>query len=70
MKFSAKDNDNDLNGDNCAIAFTGAWWYVNCHSSNLNGKYGDDAYGKGINWYEWKGFYYSLPFSEIKVRRF
>ena len=65
MKYSTKDNGNS----GCAIAFTGAWWYNACHWSNLNGKYGDDDYGKGINWYSWKGFYYSLPFTEIKVRR-
>ena len=70
MKFSTKDNDNDLDGGNhnCAISYTGAWWYASCHLSNLNGKYGDDIYGKGINWSTWKGFQYSLPFTEIKVR--
>ena len=67
-KFSTKDNDNDQSPDgNCAIEFTGAWWYNHCYRSNLNGKYGDDAREKGINWYTWKGKYYSIPFTEIKV---
>ena len=70
MKFSTKDNDNDQSSDHsCANLFIGAWWYKYCHWSNLNGKYGDDDYGKGINWYTWKGHYYSLPFTEMKVRR-
>ena len=70
MKFSTKDNDNDHNsGGSCAKRFTGAWWYAHCHQSNLNGKYGNDEFGEGINWNAWKGFYYSLPFTEIKVHR-
>ena len=70
MKFTTKDNDNDRNNTgNCAVGWTGAWWYNDCHWSNLNGKYEDNDFGKGINWYTWKGFYYSLPFTEIKVRR-
>ena len=70
MKFTTKDNDNDRNNTgNCAVGWTGAWWYNHCHWSNLNGKYGDDDFGKGINWQTWKGHYYSLPFTEMKVRR-
>ena len=67
MKFTTKDKD--WNDSNCAVQYTGAWWYERCHWSNLNGKYGDDDYGKGINWKAWKGYQYSLPFTEIKVRR-
>ena len=69
MRFSTKDNDNDQSSGNCAVAFTGAWWHNSCHSSNLNGKYGNDAYGKGVNWNQWRGYYHSLTFTEMKVRR-
>ena len=70
MKFTTKDNDNDLwSSGNCAIEYHGAWWYYDCHSSNLNGDYGNNTYGVGMNWFTWKQFYYSIPFTEMKVRR-
>lgn len=30
-KFSTKDQDNDTYEKNCAVEFTGAWWYGQCH---------------------------------------
>ena len=69
MKFSTKDNDNDiLTGGNCAFFVTGAWWYKHCYYSNLNGHYGFDT-DSGIIWYHWKGFGYSLSYTEMKIRR-
>ncbi|XP_050513139.1 angiopoietin-related protein 7 [Diabrotica virgifera virgifera] len=38
-KFSTLDVDQDSSSDNCAQKFDGAWWYVDCHRSNLNGKF-------------------------------
>ena len=68
MKFTTKDNDNDVSSDNsnCAIAYTGAWWYKSCHYSNLNGQYGVLSFGKGIYW---DTFRTSLSFTEMKTRR-
>ena len=67
-KFTTKGNDNDIWSGNCADRYFGGWWYNNCHRSNLNGRYDDDSYGKGINWAAWRGVYYSLSFTEMKVR--
>ena len=70
MRFTTKDNDNDIaNGKNCAQDHHGAWWYSNCQDSNLNGPYGNDDYTKGMNWHSWKGYKYSIPFTEMKIRR-
>jgi ficolin len=72
MQFSTKDQDNDNSAISCAQRFNGAWWYGDCHSSNLNGAYlrGDNptVYAKGINWYSWRGHYYSLKKTEMKIR--
>ena len=69
MKFSTRDNDNDISIYNCAQERSGAWWYNNCDRSNLNGLYianghNDDA----ATWQSWKG-YESLKFTEMKTRR-
>ena len=69
-KFTTKENDNDHDStNNCAVLYSGAWWYANCHTSNPNGLYGDNKYGKGINWQAWKGYEYSLKNIQFKVRR-
>ena len=70
MAFTTKDRDNDRWGSNCAVSFTGAWWYKICQYSNLNGKYLRDTTGStGVNWNHWKNAYVSLKFTEMKLRR-
>ncbi|XP_049302332.1 techylectin-5A-like isoform X2 [Bactrocera dorsalis] len=72
-KFTTKDSDNDKDASNCAVKFTGAWWYKHCHNSNLNGLYlgGEfpkDQYAKGVVWYDWRRTYYSLKYVHMAIR--
>ena len=72
QKFSTRDQDNEADNRNCAQTFKGGWWYNNCHYSNLNGLYhggSHSSYADGVNWGGWKGYYYSLKFTEMKVRQ-
>ena len=69
--FSTHDQDNDSSGSNCAVSYSGAWWYGSCHSSNLNGLYlsgGHASYANGVNWQPFKGYYHLLKFTEMKLR--
>ena len=71
MRFTTKDQDNDLASGSCAVTSKGAWWYNNCHGFNLNGQYlggPHDTFADGVNWMTFRGFYYSLKRSEMKLR--
>ena len=39
MKFSTKDQDNNMSSRNCAEYFQGAWWFNSCYMSHLNGRH-------------------------------
>ncbi|XP_035684868.1 ficolin-2-like [Branchiostoma floridae] len=69
--FSTKDRDNDASSASCAQNYKGAWWYGNCHMSNLNGLYHAGSHtsnAHGVLWYTWKGHQYSLKHTEMKIR--
>ena len=69
MAFSTKDRDNDRwSSGNCAVSYTGAWWYNWCQHSNLNGKYlGEKSNSNGVVWYTFR-IDLSLKFTEMKLR--
>ncbi|XP_023577163.1 tenascin-X isoform X12 [Octodon degus] len=66
--FSARDRDPNNLLISCAVSYRGAWWYRNCHYANLNGLYGSTVDHQGVSWYHWKGFDFSIPFTEMKLR--
>ena len=68
MKFTTRDQDNDLSGGNCAVANgagnPGGWWYRVCSAILLNGKYN---HPKTVSFYE-DGKWVAVPFVEMKIR--
>ncbi|KAM4836651.1 fibrinogen-like protein 1 [Thomomys bottae] len=72
MKFSTWDRDNDNYKGNCAKEDQSGWWFNRCHSANLNGIYYQGPYtaqtDRGIVWYTWHGWWYSLKSVVMKVR--
>lgn len=57
--------------ENCAVMYKGAWWYSSCHSSNLNGMYLKglhESNADGVEWDTFRGQYYSLKDTAIKIR--
>ncbi|XP_033622490.1 tenascin-X [Fukomys damarensis] len=66
--FSARDRGPNNLLISCAVSYRGAWWYRNCHYANLNGLYGSAVDHQGVSWYHWKGFDFSVPFTEMKLR--
>ena len=70
-QFSTKDQDNDSSGGHCAQRDLGGWWYGTCTYANLNGHYymgPNSPSEKGVIWHHWRGHYYSLKVTEMKVR--
>ena len=66
--FSTFDKDNDGSRANCADYHKGGWWFGDCDSANLNGKWNGPK-NQGV---EWSGFVegeLSVDFSEMKIRK-
>lgn len=69
--YDAKHNPTCV--DNCAVHYHGAWWYNCCHLSNLNGYYylgHHSSFADGVDWNTFKGDYYSMKMTEMKIRPF
>ncbi|CAB1449437.1 unnamed protein product [Pleuronectes platessa] len=74
MQFSTRDQDNDryLQGS-CAQENEAGWWFNRCHAANLNGKFYrsgkyKNQHDNGVVWGTWKGLWYSLRHTTMKVR--
>ncbi|KAH9489057.1 hypothetical protein Btru_059359 [Bulinus truncatus] len=68
QKFSTFEKDNGIANRNCAHSYTGAWWYIDCHESNLNGLWGSTKLGSGMNWFQLTTHSASVSYSEMKLR--
>uniref|UniRef100_A0A8D0GB66 Angiopoietin like 4 n=1 Tax=Sphenodon punctatus TaxID=8508 RepID=A0A8D0GB66_SPHPU len=75
LPFSTRDRDHDLKVDtNCAKHLSGGWWFSTCGHANLNGKYFRSIprqrheRKQGIFWKTWKGRYYPLKSTTMKIR--
>ena len=69
--WSTSDQDNDEWEKNCAESRHGAWWYVSCYHSNLNGRYRhrpDSLKAYGVVWRGWGGQKHLLKRTEMKLR--
>uniref|UniRef100_A0A182Q6C6 Fibrinogen C-terminal domain-containing protein n=1 Tax=Anopheles farauti TaxID=69004 RepID=A0A182Q6C6_9DIPT len=70
--FTTTDKDNDKFTLNCAQQSAGAWWYTDCHDSNLNGRYLNgptSLFGKAMSWSTFKGPSYALKSARMMIRR-
>jgi len=69
--FSTYDRDNDRSSMNCARMLRGGWWWRSC-GRGLNGLYisrpNTDNGRKGIVWFRWRGWDYSLKRALIMIR--
>ena len=72
-QFTTYDRDHDLNpGANCAQQYSGAWWYLACYHSNLNGRYlyaPDNLDTQGIIWGEFISNMEGLKHVVMKIKR-
>ncbi|KAK7090940.1 hypothetical protein V1264_010674 [Littorina saxatilis] len=71
QQFSTKERDNDKSWRHCAKHYHGAWWYWSCFYSNLNGDYKNSSSNPnkdGMGWETFGSRYYSMKFTEMKIR--
>ncbi|KAH3785421.1 hypothetical protein DPMN_163509 [Dreissena polymorpha] len=67
-QFSTVDNGPSRT---CAKDYKGGFWYGTCHNVNINGLYlkgKHGTYADGVIWKDFKGYHYSLKFTEMKIR--
>ncbi|CAH1251218.1 PRSS12 [Branchiostoma lanceolatum] len=76
-RFSTVDRDNDINSVlHCSQLYgESGWWFGQCSHSILNGRYlgncGNSCpHAKGVVWYHWRGYTYSLKSVSMKIRQY
>lgn len=67
MDFSTNDQDNDKSQENCAENHQSGWWYNDCYSAHLNGRYFSTDNHTGIYWYDWKNAWLRLKKISMKL---
>ena len=68
--FTTFDNDNDIDGGNCASLYKGGWWFKRCYNNGclLTGPHTRRATYDHLLWYDGAAYTY-FPHVEMKVRR-
>ena len=68
QQFSTKDKGPSKG---CSNLYKGGFWYKGCHKVNINGLYlkgKHESHADGVNWKEFRGYHYSLKFTEMKFK--
>ena len=72
-KFTTFDNENDKDpARNCAVAYSGGWWFRGCFDVFFNGRYSavpSVQHAVGIHWFDFRGRYESLKKTTMLIRR-
>ena len=55
MLFTTRDNDNDINRNNCAAKYHGGWWFKSCYKSFLTGAQTDNQVLQRLLWHRGVG---------------
>ncbi len=73
MKFSSKDQDNDIWPKHCSIDENGngGGWFGKCSHNNLNGLYSRDGTGyKYMTWHHAENNWKSMKSSRMMIRKY
>ena len=69
--FLTKDHRGTGHSARCPVQYKGAWWYLSCAYSNLNGQYlrgAPSSLVNGVSWYQWRRSYSSLKTTIMMIK--